>query len=50
MGPELSEEFLVQFGVHQGSMLSPLLFAITVDIITENTKERLMNKILYVED
>ena len=36
--------------VHQGSMLSPLLFAIVVDAILENTREGLMNKILYPND
>ena len=34
----LSEEFLVQVGVHQGSVLSPLLFAIAVNIISENAR------------
>ena len=50
MGSELSEEFLVQVGVHQGSVFSPLLFAITVEVITETTKKRLMNEILYADD
>ena len=35
VGLELSEEFKVKVGVHQGSALSPLLFAIVVDVITE---------------
>ena len=50
MGFELSQEFLVQVGVHQGSVLSPLLFAIAVDVISENAREGLMNEILYVDD
>ena len=50
VGSELSEEFLVQVGVHQGSMLSPLLFAIAVDIISENAREGLINEILYADD
>ena len=45
-----SEEFSVQVGVHQGSLLSPLLFAIAVDIISENAREGLMNEILYADD
>ena len=47
MGSELSEEFLVQVGIHQGSVLSPLLFEIAVDVISENAREGLMNEILY---
>ena len=47
---ELSQEFLVQVGVHQGSVLSPLLFAIAVDVISENTRVGLMNEILYSDD
>ena len=31
-------------------MLSPLLFTIVVDVITENTIEGLMNEILYADD
>ena len=50
VGFELSEKFLVQVGVHQGSVLSSLLFAIAVDIISENTREGLMNEILYADD
>ena len=38
--PESFEEFLVQVGVHQRYVVSPLLFAIAVDIITENARER----------
>ena len=34
----------MQFGVNQGSMLSPLLFAI-VNIIMENAREGFMSKI-----
>ena len=33
-----SEKFKVKVGVHQGYVLSPLLFAIVVDVITENLK------------
>ena len=33
-----SEEFEVKVGVHQESVLSPLLFAIVVDVITENAR------------
>ena len=35
VGSAYSEEFKVKVGVHQTSVLSPLLFAIVVDVITE---------------
>ena len=50
VGSELSPEFLVQVGVHQGSVLLPLLFAIAVNVILENAREGLMNEILYADD
>ena len=43
---KIFEKFLVAVGVHQESVLSPLLFATVVDVITENVKEDLMNKLL----
>ena len=36
VGSAYLEEFEVKVGVHQGSMLSPLLFAIFVDVILES--------------
>ena len=50
VGSELSEGFLIQVDVHQGSVLSPLLFAIAMDVISKNAREGLMNKILYADD
>ena len=38
------------FGVHSGSVLPSLLFAIAVDVISKNTTEGLVNEILYVDD
>ena len=32
---ELSEEFDVNLGMSQGSVLSPFLFAVVVDVVTE---------------
>ena len=31
-------------------MLSPLIFAIVVDVVTEHAREGLLNEILYVDD
>ena len=49
LGSELSEEFLVQVGVHQESVSSPLLLAIAVGVISKNVRG-LMNKILNADD
>ena len=50
VGFELSQEFLVQVGVHQGSVLFSLLFAIAVGVILENKREGLMNETLYADN
>ena len=50
VGIELSEEFEVKVGVHQGSMLSPLVFAIVVDVVTENVRIGLVSEMLYADD
>ena len=50
VGSGLSEEFSVKVGVHQGSMLSPLLFAMVIDEVTENARKGWMKKILYADD
>ena len=49
VGLELSEDFEVKVGVHQGSALSPLLFAIVVDVITERARNGLMSEMLYAD-
>ena len=36
--------------MHQGSVLSPLIFAVVVDGVTEHAREGLLNKILYADD
>ncbi|XP_044164468.1 uncharacterized protein LOC122948563 [Acropora millepora] len=43
----MSEEFEVKFGVHQGSTLSLLLFAIVVDVIMGSVRNGLKNEMLY---
>ena len=40
----------MKVGVHQGSALLPLLFAIVVDVITESVRNGLMSEMLYVVD
>ena len=45
-----SEEFEVKVGVHQGSVLSPLLFAIVVDVTTEIATRDVVNELLYVDE
>ena len=50
VGSESSEAFSVQVGVYQGSVLSPLLFVIAVDVISENAREGLMNETLCADD
>ena len=50
VGAAYSEEFEVKVGVHQGSVLSPLLFAIVVYVITEKAKRGVVYKLLYADD
>ena len=50
VGSAYSEEFEVKVGIHQGYVLSPLLFAIVVDVITENARWGVVNKLLYADD
>ena len=40
-GSGLLEESGVSVGVHQGSVLSPLIFAIVVDVVTKDARKRL---------
>ena len=49
VGSAYSEEFEVKVGVHQGSVVSPLLFAIVVDVITKNARRGVTNKLLYAD-
>ena len=40
----------MKVGVHQGSVLSPLVFAIVVDMVTESVRNGLMSEMLYADD
>ena len=42
VGSEFSEEFYVAGDVHQALFLSPLLFAVVVDVVTEKAREGLI--------
>ena len=44
------EEFEVNVGVHMGSILSPLLFAIVIDVVINEMKECILQEVLYVDD
>ena len=50
VGLDLSEEFEVKVGAHQGSWLSPSVFAIVVDVVTESVRNGLMSEMLYADD
>ena len=50
VGSAYAEEFEVKVGVHQGSVLSPLLFAIVVHVITKKAKRGVVNELLYADD
>ena len=46
MGSAYSKEFEIKVNIHQKSVLSPLLFAIVVDVITENARRGIVNALL----
>ena len=50
VGSVMCHEFSVKVGVHQGSALSPLFFAIVVNVVTEDAKKKVFNEILYTDD
>ena len=47
---ELSSSFSVKNGVHQGSTLSPLLFIMVMDALTEDVRDGLLMELLYADD
>ena len=50
IGHEYSEEFRIRVGVHQGSALSPLLFIIVLQAITEEFRTGCPWELLYADD
>ena len=46
----LSESFEVRVGLHQGSVLSPLLFAAVMDVVSSEARSGLPSELLYADD
>ena len=46
----LSEEFEVNVGMHQGSVLSPFLFAVVVDVVTVFARDGALSELLHADD
>ena len=40
----------MKVGVHQGSALSPLLFIMVMDVLTEDVRDDLSMELLYADD
>ena len=47
---EVSDSFMVKVGVHQGSILSPLLFNIVLDEIAKVVDKEQLMELLYADD
>ena len=47
---ESSEEMVVKEGMHQGSVLSPFLPAVVVDVVNELAREDALSELLYADD
>ena len=45
-----SESFNVKVGVHQGLILSPLLFTLVMDEVTKDIREGVVKEMLYADD
>ena len=46
----LSESFEVTVGLHQGSVLSPLLLAAVMDVVSSEARSGLPSELLYADD
>ena len=49
-GVGLCESFEVKVGLHQGSVLSPLLFAAVMDGVSSEARNGLLSELLYADD
>ena len=49
-GAGLSESFKVKVGLHHGSVLNPLLFAVVMDIISSEARSGLSSELLYADN
>ena len=47
---ELSEQLKIKVEMHQGSVLSPFLLAVVVDVVTEFAREGTRSELLYADD
>jgi len=50
VGTGMSEAFDVKVGVHQGSVLSPFLFVVVMDVVCGHVMEGSLFEILYADD
>ena len=46
----LSESFEVKVGLHQGSVLSPLLFSAVMEVVSSEARSGMPSELLYAED
>ena len=46
----LSKSFEVKVGLHQGSILSPLLFAVFLDVVSSKARCGLPSELLYADN
>ena len=46
----LSESFEVKVGLHQGSVVSPLLFDVVMDVVSSEGRSGLPSELLYADD
>ena len=50
MDSDLSEEFEINVGMHQASVLSPFPFALVVDVNTEFARVGALSELIYADD